>query len=570
MANSVAVFPAGYRLTDSQTGAPIAGAQIYFYDAGTTTLKQIYSDQNLANEINNPVETDALGYPTSDGSTKTLVYVGTSSYKILIQDAGNATIAEHDNIKGAVNVVDLSSLSVSSVRLVAPQLSGTLAYTGTNNVQNKVLTTAPTSSSDVELTLPSASDAGNGWLVTIQHAGSYTSGVCGQVIISTSPDTQTISHGPTSFGNKFVLSHPNEEVTLVSNGQNWRVTSYASGNIRRSQGLLSVTNRLSAPEGSEVQGDLYLITGAPTGAWASFAQNDIVQFTNGAWVRFSIPSNSGWLAYVQKENTYYRYVNGSWVPDFTNSQRVLTVVDRKVTPAGTELTGEIYLISDTPTGSWLSSSFSKNDLVLKNAAGNWVKFTPTANSGWLIYVQSEQTYYRFRSGVWYRDLNRETAKAFNHNGQTNNTTLEFTGIPAWARRITIMFQGISTNAASAGSNQYLMVQLGYGSTPTWQSANYLGSVSTAGAGTIVNHNSYTGFVLGMWGSTNDISHGVMTLTNITGNSWVQQSHNSLSNNNASCDGSGSVSLSGALTGVRLTTVGGTDQFDQGTINIMYE
>lgn len=564
MANSVAVFPAGYRLTDSQTGAPISGAKIYFYDAGTTSLKQIYSDQNLANEINNPVETDALGYPTSDGSTKTLVYVGTSSYKILIQDAGNATIAEHDNIKGAVDIVDLGSLSVSSVRLVAPQLSGALAYTGTNNVQNKILTTAPTNNSDVELTLPSASDAGNGWLVTIQHAGSYTSGVCGQVIISTSPDTQTISHGPTSFGNKFVLSHPNEEVTLVSNGQNWRATSYASGNIRRSQGLLSVTNRLSAPEGSEVQGDLYLITGAPTGAWASFAQNDIVQFTNGAWVRFSIPSNSGWLAYVQKENTYYRYVNGSWVPDFTNSQRVLTVVDRKVTPAGTELTGEIYLISDTPTGSWLSSSFSKNDLVLKNAAGNWVKFTPTANSGWLIYVQSEQTYYSFKSGSWYRDLNRETAKAFNWNGTTTNTTLDFTGIPSWVRRITIMIQGLSIT-----TNDVVQVQLGYGSTPTWQngSSDYKGSCRLTGS--TANHT--TAFLFADPDSTNDIYHGVMTLTNLTGNVWVEQSSASMSNNNVINDGSGSVSLSGALTAVRvMTQTGGTVYFDAGSVNIMYE
>jgi hypothetical protein len=35
-------------------------------------------------------------------------------------------------------------------------------------------------------------------------------------------------------------------------------------------------------------------------------------------------------------------------------------------------------------------------------------------------------------------------------------------------------------------------------------------------------------------------------------------------------GGGSVSLSGSLDRLRLTTTGGTDTFDNGTINILYE
>lgn len=44
----------------------------------------------------------------------------------------------------------------------------------------------------------------------------------------------------------------------------------------------------------------------------------------------------------------------------------------------------------------------------------------------------------------------------------------------------------------------------------------------------------------------------------------------LSNDQTTLFGSGNVSLSGALTQVRITTVNGTDTFDAGTINISYE
>jgi hypothetical protein len=44
------------------------------------------------------------------------------------------------------------------------------------------------------------------------------------------------------------------------------------------------------------------------------------------------------------------------------------------------------------------------------------------------------------------------------------------------------------------------------------------------------------------------------------------------NNNSTASNflNGSVSLSGTLDRVNITTVGGTDTFDAGTINIMYE
>lgn len=304
MTDSVAVFPPGYRLTDSSTGAPLEGAVVSFFDAGTTTPKTVYSDAALSVVLGTSVTTDALGYPTSDGTTKTMIYVGTAAYKVRVSTAGGTTIAEHDNIAGAVTTFEPGNVAVTATRPVSTK---SLAYTVLTTDQSAVFA-GNCSSADVTFTLPSAVTVGAGWFVTVQHAGSAN-----QVIISTS-SSQSISSGVTNYGAVLTLSLSGEEVTLISDGGNWRAISHTGPHIKRAQGILTIADRLTAPPGSEVQGALYLISGAPSGAWASFAAGDIVQFSNtGTWVRFTPPSDSGWLAYVQDEDEVYAYIGSSWV-----------------------------------------------------------------------------------------------------------------------------------------------------------------------------------------------------------------------------------------------------------------
>jgi hypothetical protein len=102
MADAVAVFTPGQRLVDTE-GAPFASCEVNFYEAGTSTPKLVYADAELTTELGTTVYTDSAGYPvTSSGSTtKTLVYTNTDPYKIQIV-ANAVTIAEHDNVKGAV------------------------------------------------------------------------------------------------------------------------------------------------------------------------------------------------------------------------------------------------------------------------------------------------------------------------------------------------------------------------------------------------------------------------------------------------------------------------------------
>jgi len=102
MLDSLEVMPPLARVTDAN-GDPVSGATLSFYLAGTTTPMTVYADASLSTALGATVTCDSAGYPTSDGSTKTLIYVGTSDYKLIIKDGDGVTLATHDNIRGALD-----------------------------------------------------------------------------------------------------------------------------------------------------------------------------------------------------------------------------------------------------------------------------------------------------------------------------------------------------------------------------------------------------------------------------------------------------------------------------------
>jgi len=146
---------------------------------------------------------------------------------------------------------------------------------------------------------------------------------------------------------------------------------------------------------------------------------------------------------------------------------------------------------------------------------------------------------------------------------TSGTSIDFTGIPSWAKKITVMLNGVSTN----GSSQ---VQIQLGST-TIQTTGYLGTaMSNATAVVTANHSS--GFLTSPITDLGAMAtrQGLMTLVRLGSNIWCCMSMIGLSNTNLNSQSSGSVTLSGTLDRIRITTVNGTDTFDAGQINIMYE
>ena len=143
---------------------------------------------------------------------------------------------------------------------------------------------------------------------------------------------------------------------------------------------------------------------------------------------------------------------------------------------------------------------------------------------------------------------------------TSGTAIDFTGIPSWVKRITVMFSGIS----KSGTSNYL-IQLG--DSGGIENTNYLGTCWTAN---VTNTNYSTGFLLTAVEVAADISHGQAIISLVGSNVWVNSSFLGRSNNGTLHSSAGSKTLSDTLTQIRITTVNGTDTFDAGSINILYE
>ncbi len=144
---------------------------------------------------------------------------------------------------------------------------------------------------------------------------------------------------------------------------------------------------------------------------------------------------------------------------------------------------------------------------------------------------------------------------------TSGTTADFTGIPSWVKRITVMFNGVSHDAAGGTSN--MIVQLG--DAGGIETTGYVSSSMTDSG----NNSSTAGFVMrDTNGSASNVS-GIMTIANVSGNIWVS-SHAVTRDTSTPCAGGGTKTLSDVLTQVRVTTISGTPAFDAGSINILYE
>jgi hypothetical protein len=142
---------------------------------------------------------------------------------------------------------------------------------------------------------------------------------------------------------------------------------------------------------------------------------------------------------------------------------------------------------------------------------------------------------------------------------TSGTSIDFTGIPSWVKRITMMFNEVSTNGAS---NR--LVQIGAGSVTT---SGYVSSASALTSATSTT-SSTAGFIIFADGATYILS-GHMVLTLISANTWIS-SHTCKAATTQQSVGAGSLALGGTLDRIRITTVNGTDTFDAGSVNILYE
>ena len=150
---------------------------------------------------------------------------------------------------------------------------------------------------------------------------------------------------------------------------------------------------------------------------------------------------------------------------------------------------------------------------------------------------------------------------------TSGTSIDFTSIPSWVKRITVMFNGVSVSGTSV-----MQVQLGdaggventgYNASAGVVTGGYPGAVgvTTATSGFTIQSTQQTAAFL---------MSGHLTITNISGNIWVASGVLGNSITGTLFLYAGTKTLSDTITQLRITTVNGTDTFDAGSINILYE
>lgn len=146
---------------------------------------------------------------------------------------------------------------------------------------------------------------------------------------------------------------------------------------------------------------------------------------------------------------------------------------------------------------------------------------------------------------------------------TSGTSIDFTSIPSWAERITVMFAGVS----GSGTSNFI-VQLG--TSGGLEITTYLSNSARLGLTSNDYSSATTGLNLTSNTGAGNLYNGIATINNITSNTWVHSAVMSGTGSQTLCTSAGYKVLSGTLDRIRITTVNGTDTFDTGTVNIMYE
>jgi hypothetical protein len=141
---------------------------------------------------------------------------------------------------------------------------------------------------------------------------------------------------------------------------------------------------------------------------------------------------------------------------------------------------------------------------------------------------------------------------------TSGTSIDFTSLPAWVKRITVMFNGVSTNSTSN-----IIIQIGSG------------SVTTSGYTSLAQYPSTPTTFTSGFGIVNSINNastvsGISQICLLGSNIYIQNGNMITASGVTFVSAGNSSALSGALDRIRITTVNGTDAFDAGSINIMYE
>ena len=148
---------------------------------------------------------------------------------------------------------------------------------------------------------------------------------------------------------------------------------------------------------------------------------------------------------------------------------------------------------------------------------------------------------------------------------TSGTAIDFTGIPSWVKRIEIMFSNVS-NSGSAN----ILVQLG--DSGGLETTGYVSQAALVNVN--VNTVGATSGIIIFTGEASSACSGILTLGYIDAGSNLWTAAGTFARPGGAVSSAtftgGYKSLSATLDRIRIVSSNGSDTFDAGTINIMYQ
>lgn len=145
---------------------------------------------------------------------------------------------------------------------------------------------------------------------------------------------------------------------------------------------------------------------------------------------------------------------------------------------------------------------------------------------------------------------------------TSGATISFTGLPTGIKRLKVLFNGVSTTGTST-----IIIQ--FSTSGSFVTTGY-SATNSAIVSTVASANLTTGFPASTLSAAADLVSGSAEFNLVGSNIWAESGVFARPAQTATGIDAGILSLGGVLDGVRITTVGGTDTFDAGSVNIQYE
>lgn len=337
-------------------------------------------------------------------------------------------------------------------------------------------------------------------------------------------------------------------------GQTSFTASYTVGYVQvYVNGILLNSADYTATTGTTV----VLASAAAAGDIVDVIALNIGTFTSGGYTRTTYTASAGQTSFTAAYTPNYVqvYANGVLLDptDYTASSGTAIVLGTAATAGDTVdivalniggFTGGVT-VTGTPTSgqlaAWTGSS-SIQGIAAPTTTGN-VLFT-TDGTSWSSTQKIVQGTSVSASG----------------------TSVTFTGIPAWVKRITVMCSSLSTNGTSN-------ILLRVGPSGGVDTTGYLSATSVnAGLGGTDSTNFTTGFSFTQNGGVAAAAAFQYTfiLSLVTGNTWMCMGVGARSDAAATYQASGRIVSSGTLSRVAITMANGTDTFDAGSVNILYE